>query len=135
MSVASNSLSIMEPMYGRDGHVVSWVDLERARIYDLRGAVSGWVYGDEADDWRPIYSRGGDHRGWITESGLIRDHQGAVVSFLAGAVGGPPKPARHARPARPARQAAPARPARGARFARPSSVPAWSSFTISSMLQ
>jgi hypothetical protein len=114
----------MEAIYSKTGAVVAWL-WERERVYDLNGAVTGRAYETSDEDTRTIYNGTGTHVGWLRD-GLFRDHDGAVVAFLSGAVGGPAKPARQARPARPSRQPTPPRPARQARRPRAARRSSWS---------
>jgi len=113
----------MEPIYGATGRVVAWLDDNREVTRDLQGNVNAWLRED------CVYSLRGQHVGHFVD-GNFRDARGAVVAFIAGASGGPVKPARAARPARPTRGARPARPVRGARMARPARSSSWSTLAF-----
>lgn len=109
----------MEPIYGRNGQVVAWLEDDRELTRDLGGRVNAWLHDDR------VYSLGGLHIGHFVD-GNFRDASGAVVAFLAGANGGPIKPVRAVTPVRPVRGVRPVGPVRGVRMVRPVRSSGWS---------
>ena len=82
----------MEPIYGRNGETVAWLDNDVIR--DTYGHPSAFLRNDN------IVSYGGEHLGRFG-SGLVRDRYGAVVAFTIKASGGPTLPVPRVTPVPP----------------------------------
>ena len=113
----------MEPVYGRHGQVVAWLEDNRELIRDLGGRVNAWVHDD------CVYSLRGAHVGHFVD-GNFRDTGGAVVAYISGAAGGPIKPVKAVTPVRPVRGVRPVRPVRSVRMVRPMRSSGWSQLTF-----
>lgn len=87
-------LGMLEPIHGRQGEVVGWLDDER-RIRDLRGAVVAYIQRDGS-----INTQGGRSCG-VLDRGFFRDRNGGAVAFLKGAAAGPVPPVPHVPPVAP----------------------------------
>lgn len=109
----------MITFYDSSGSAVAYIAEDNGRMYLYSGSPVAWF------DDEHLWSYSGRWLGWL-QDGLIYDRRGRVAFFAEGAIGGPAKPARHARPARSARHAQPARSAREARPARPARSASWS---------
>jgi hypothetical protein len=110
----------LTPIYNRSGRACGWADADTIR--DMRGRVAAFIFGIS------VVSLHGKHLGWL-QDGNFRDSYGAIVGWVAGASGGPAKPAAGAVPAMPAMAARPAMPAQPATPAIPAASPSWSAMT------
>lgn len=82
----------MEPIFNRQGVVVSWLNNEY--IHDMRGRAFAFIRSDA------IYLYDTSQLGWL-RNGYFRDGRGNAVAFLRGCSGGPLPPLPHLPPLPP----------------------------------
>ena len=108
----------MEPVYGKNGLVVGWLDAED--ILDLDGRYRALVRNGN------IYSyQDGSHVGWF-EDGVLWDSNFTAVGFLTSTTSGLALPGRGGTPGRPGRAGRPGRPGLAGVPGRPGRSNAWS---------
>ena len=78
--------------YDVNGNPIAYSDDGR-HVYAFSGIPLAYIEDDS------VYTFDGQHLGWWDRS-WVRDHQGSWVFFTDSAIGGPSKPALHARPAK-----------------------------------
>lgn len=86
VSCRAFTMAGMEPIFGRNGQVVAWLDPNSARIFALSGEALARIRRG-----KDVYTFGGKHVG-VTVEGTFRDHSGDVVGWLRGSHGGPVRP-------------------------------------------
>ncbi len=109
----------LEPLHGRSGEVLAWLDRGAGRIIGPRGAPMAFISEDSIYNWR------GQHVAWW-EDDHIRDHAGRVALFLRKAKDlGPPPPRMTAAPRPPIVGAIPSKPAKAAKPDKAEPRPTW----------
>lgn len=109
----------MDPIFGRTGSVVAWLEPDRECLRSLQGSVIGWLRVDA------VYSLGGSHVGFFSD-GTFRDLSGHVVAFIRGARPGVAMPGLGGVPGRPGLSGVPGRPGFNGRHGRPGNSSSWS---------